>query len=314
MKLDPESLKRGYPAISPEFESRMRVMIHRLSSQKEEPPMKRTALKTVLVFSLITILLCSTAFALLSGGLEWYYNTRFTAYQTYEPEKYAAILQNLQTDIPQTASAQQQIRIGVQDAAWVEEQNFLAVSFAAAPLSPDTTELHPMWNLDADGSYVGPEGDPSPESDGEDRAIHWLWVNGAFGPVEEMIAPGKQLLLLELDQLYLNGDQLSDLATSMDAFRDEAGNVYTVLEAQLDFMRADYEEEMRQRMETHPEWKADYQAQLEKGLRLRSIIENAPDGMVNVTAVYTLTPYSADDALLYQGGQTGEISFQLQVK
>lgn len=316
MKLKPERLQRLYPPMSEDFENRMQEMLRRLPDQREERKMKRAAFRTVLAFSLVAILLCGTAFALIHQGLEWYYNNRFTAYQNHDPEKYAAILENLQTDIPQTPAAEDaDILVSVQDAAWVAEQNFLVVSLAASPANPEKAELHPLWNLDADGAYVGEEGNPNPQSDGEDRATHWLWVeNGKFGPVEEMIAPGKELLLIEMGEIFLDGRQLLGDGSSMDSYRDEEGNVYTVLEIQLDFMKPGYEAEMLQRMEASPEMKEYYQEMLEKNLYCKALIENDEDGVITLTAPYTLTRYSDDDTQLYQGGKKGEITFQLSIR
>ncbi len=316
MKITPEKLQRRYPEMTEDFVRRMQEMIHGLPSQKEERKMKRAAFRTVLVFSLVAVLLCGTAFALINQGLEWYYNNRFTAYQTHEPEKYAVILENLQTDVPQNPAAEEtDILLSVQDAAWVAEQHFLVVSFVAAPVNPETTELHPLWNLDADGAYVGEGGNPNPQSDGEDRAVHWLWVgNGNFGPVEEMIAPGKELLLIDMNAICLDGHELLGDNSSTDIYRDEAGNVHAVLEIQLDFMKPGYEADMLARMEQNPDMKEYYQEKLEKDLYCKALIENDADGVITLTAPYTLTRYSDDDTQLYQGGKEGEITFQLSIR
>ena len=314
MKLDPKRLQQHYPLMTPEAESRMLNLIHGLPSQMEEKPMKRIALRTILIFSLITILLCGTAFALVNQGLEWYYNHRFTAYQIHEPEKYQAIIDNLQFDLPQNSQTNDEIAIAVQNAAWIADQHFLAVSFIAAPRDPDTVELHPLWNLDADGAYVGNGGCEAPESDGVERAVHWLWTQEGFGPVSDMVAPGKELLLINMEELYLEGYRLLGDGSSADSYRDEEGHVHTILEIQLDFLKPGYEKEMQTLMEQQPELKTHYQQLLEQGIACKSLIENDTDGIITLTAPYTLTHYTEDDQMLYHGEKSGTITFQLKIQ
>ena len=87
----------------------------------------------------------------MSQGLEWDYTTRVSAYQQYEPEKYEAIMSHLQTDLPQTVS-DPDIHLAVQEASWAAEEKVLVISLVATPADPEHYELHPMWNLDADGA------------------------------------------------------------------------------------------------------------------------------------------------------------------
>lgn len=83
------------------------------------------------------------------------------------------------------------------------EKRALTLSIAAVPKEPDQVELHPMWNLDADGSYVGDSLEDY-EDDGEARAEHWLWTAKGCGPVTEFMEnPSKKLMLFEADEVYI---------------------------------------------------------------------------------------------------------------
>lgn len=278
-----EDLDRALGQTPKAFAVRMDMTLRML---KEERKMKKTTFRTVLVFVLAAAMLCTTAFALVSQGLEWYYDNRFTAYQQHEPEKYDAIMANLQTDVVQTVTEDPAVRIAVTETSWALEQRVLVTSVMAVAADPEHTELHPMWNMDADGAYVGPDGAADPAGDGEDRAVHWLWTTEGFGPVEEMVAPGKQLILLECDSVLLNGEHLLGDGSSVDAYVTGSGAVHTVLEVRLDEAQA---------------------AQL-----LASDTDG--DGVITLIVPYTVTEYTGDDAQLYTGGRTGSIAFELNIR
>lgn len=251
-----------------------------LLSLKEEKEMKRITFRTVVIVAIVAALLFTTAYALISQGLEWYYANRFTAYQEHEPEKYDAIMKNLTSEIPQTAAEDPQVKIAVTEASWAEEEKLLVVALTAEAADPEKNELHPMWNLDADGSYVGKDAVIDPQEDSEDRAEHWLWTNHGFGPVDEMIAAGKQLLLLDCDEILLDGESLG--FAGMDAYVDENERVQIVLEMRMD--------------ETQQN-------------RLAAAAKE--NGSLTLTTTYTVTTYTEDDEQLYLGGRTEEITFTL---
>lgn len=278
-----EDFDRALGATPQAFADRMDMTLRGL---KEEKEMKRTAFRTVFVFALAAVLLCTTAFAIVSQGLEWYYSNRFTAYQEHDPEKYEAIMANLHTDVVQTAADDPDVHIAVTETSWAAEQGVLVVSVMAAAADPEQTELHPMWNLDADGAYVGEGGATDPSADGEDRAVHWLWTKNGFGPVAEMIAPGKQLILLEVDAVHLDGERVLGDGSSMDAYVTESGAVHTVLEVRLD-----------------AEGAAEFFAADADG-----------DGVITLTVPYTVTAYTEDDVQLYTGGRKGSIEFELNIR
>jgi len=238
MKLDRQRLQTLYPQPTNAFACRMEQLVHSLPAQKEETKVKRLAVSTVLAWVLLAALLCATAYAVINYGMEWYYNNRFTAYQQYEPEKYQAILENKQAVTVQNSRPDDLISVAVQEAAWVPEKRFLSIILSAVPKDAARYELHPMWNLDLDGSYIGEGGDESPDSDGIDRAVHWLWTEKGFGPIDQVMSdPGKQLLLFEASEAYL-GMPEDDLplmgdGSSCDSFVSENGEVVTVLEIQM---------------------------------------------------------------------------------
>ena len=65
--------------------------------------MKKFALRTAVLTAAFILLLGGIAYAVINLGQEWYYNNRFTNYQTNHPEKHQAILDNLQKDPNQTS-------------------------------------------------------------------------------------------------------------------------------------------------------------------------------------------------------------------
>ena len=67
------------------------------------------------------------------------------------------------------------------------EHQTLVILMAAIPKDPVQAELHPQWNLDADGSYVSEEHLPDYAEDPKARSEHWLWTVNGFGPVKEMM-------------------------------------------------------------------------------------------------------------------------------
>ena len=314
MRLDQKRLQKLYPQMDEAFARRMEQMIHSLPVQKEDTQVKKTAFPALLAFVLLAVLGMATACAVIRYGLDWYYSTRFTAYQEHEPQKHAAIMEHLQSDLPQTAAGDELVHIQITEASLVQEERVMVAVLTASPKDPETYELHPMWNLDADGAYVGEGGAENPENDGEDRAVHWLWTSDGFGPAEQMIAEGKQLLLIDTGDIRLGGHQVLGDGSSMDAFVAEDGTVHTVLEVHLDMLADDYEETMRKQMADNPEYAAYLEKRLEGDLEIRRIIEEDADGTVTFTIPFTTTLYTDDDQQLYHGGQSGNITFEMKIK
>lgn len=281
MKLDQERLRRLYPHMEEDFSKRMEQMIHRLPQEKEEEPVKRFVLRTALVWALVTVMLCATAYAVISCGLEWYYSNRFTALQEVDPGKYDAIMANLQTDLKQFAVGDELIDIQVSEVSWSTQKNVLVVALTAAPRDGEAYELHPKWNLDADGCYVGEDGAPEPAEPDVERDHHWLWTENGFGPVHKMVAADKQLLLLDMQRVYLGGVPIGNAA--MDAYVGKDGAVHTVLDVPLT---------------------ADMAAHLQA--------VQVKDGGIVLEVPFTVTRYTEDDEQLYTGGKNGKVSFVLE--
>lgn len=305
-----EDLDRIFGATPQSFADRMDQTLLGL---KEEKEVKRFAFRTVMVFALITVLLCTTAFALVTQGLEWYYNNRFTAYQEHEPEKHNAIMENLQTEVPQAPVNDPDVNISVAETSWSLEQNVLVVSLVASPVDPAATELHPMDHLDADGSYMGKDYPVEPGS--EERNEHWLWTEAGHGPVAEMIAPGKQLLLLSGTNIYLDDIHLLGDMSSYDVYVSEDGAVHTVIEIRMeDFFDPAYADMAQEQIETYPD-RADFWInRLAEVERFRQIINDDEDGVITLRIPYTVTAYSEDDDQLYYGGRDGEVQFELKIR
>lgn len=308
-----------------------------LRGLKEDKPVKKITLRTLLVAALLALLLCGIAYAVITQGQEWYYHNRFTAYQEHEPDKYKAIMSHLKVDPPQEGWDDEAVVARVQDVAWAPEGRTLTLSIAAAPKHPEQVELHPMWNLDADGSYVGDSLEDYAD-DEEARAEHWLWTEKGFGPVAEMMEdPSKTLMLFEADEVYIgtpegvaktrelemrpteegytgwSPDGVSIGGGSMDAFDGEDGTVITVLEMPLDFLKADYERDISTAEYMDEEWKARQMKWYREAIKAfeRYTDEN---GMLSLCVPYEVTEYmDADEATLYSPGKTGYLAFQVDV-
>lgn len=314
MKMDQKRLEKLYPAMTDAFSMRMEQLIHSLPQQKEEVKVKRMAMRTVLIWAVLTVLLCATAYAVITYGLEWYYNNRFIAYQQNEPETYAAIMDHVQTALEQSVVGDDLIDIRVENASWVTEKNLVVVMLRAQAKNPDQYELHPMWNLDADGAYVSKEMVASMPFDSELRSEHWLWTETGFGPIEERVAPGKELLLFDAKDLCLNGNGIHGDGSSMDCFVGEDGAVYCVLEARLELMQDDYKAQMEQRMTDDPALASDIQDMLEADLHSREEINSDEDGVLTLEVPFVVTSYTDDDEQLYLGGEPGSITFQMKIR
>ena len=200
---------------------------------EEEKPMKRLTLRMVLLTALLLALLSGIACAVVSQGMEWYYHNRFTAYQEYEPQKHEAILNHRQAVQVQEGMEDPLVSVQVCEASWVQEHEMLVISLAAVPVDGGAYELHPAWNLDADGSYVGAESLAEYADDPEARAEHWLWTEKGFGPVgQTMSDPAKTLLLFEAADACLGAmkENLSMMISdsSMDCYVNENGEVMTL--------------------------------------------------------------------------------------
>lgn len=290
-----EELDRAMGKPPASFDEKMR---RTLRSLQVERPRRRVNIRRAAVLGVALVVVCSTALALVSQGMGWYYSNRFTAYQVHEPERYEAIMSHLQTDVEQTRTPDEEIDIAVTEISWAPEQQIMVVEVTAAALDQAHVELHPMENLDADGSYVG-EGNLGLYPDDEEaRETHWLWTENGFGPVDEMITPGKELLLVSCGWVYLDGDLLIGDMSSMDCYVREDGSVHTVIEVRMDFLQQGDATEMDS-------------GDVLLAEKMRGAMEK---GELMLTIPYTVTHYTTDDDALYHGGRKGEISFMVHIR
>ena len=201
-----------------------------LQQIQEGKPEKKFALRTAILAAAILLLLSGIAYAVINLGQEWYFNHRFTNFQTNHPEKHQAILENLQEPPTQKnqGKASDIIAFQVVDAAWAKGQGVFTLSVSATPILTDKDELHPLGALNGDGCY---DAKPNPD-DPDIRTEHWLSTEKGFGtPDQVMLHPDKRLLLLDLWDTFYIGD--SDTALPMwssDQFTTRDGPVMGVFE------------------------------------------------------------------------------------
>lgn len=253
----------------------------------EEKPMKQFTLRTALVTALLLALLGSIAYAVVTQGMEWYYNNRFTAYQQYEPEKHEDIMKHRQTVDEQNVETDDLVRVEVREASWAPEHQTLVILLAAVPQNSEAVELHPAWNLDADGSYVGAENLALYADDPEVRAEHWLVTDKGFGPVREMMRdPAKQLLLFDTVGVHMadakTGTRLMGDMSSVDCYVNEAGEVMTVIEAHIEQALGEYAAQH--------------------------------GGTLRLSVPYTVTHYSDNDQQMHDSRYTKNVTFEMRLE
>ena len=300
-----KDLDRAFGNTPPAFTGR----INQTLAQLEDKPRRIPRLRAALIVAAVLALLCGIAYAVIMQGQAWYYNNRVTAYQEHEPQKHQAIMDSLQIVTRQEQTEGTPVRVTVQDAAWVPQEKLLTVSLRAVETDPQTQELHPMWNLDPDGSYVGDDAEALAE-DEEARSKHWLLTEKGFGPVREMMNDGsKELLLFEADRVLLgtpdNAVEILGNGSSMDSFVGEDNAVITVLKIELPWQvmaREDMEEAQKERLV----------AQAQKA---REALSAQADGELSLCVPYEVFPYvEDDDEALYTGGVKGWVSFRIRVE
>ncbi len=300
------ALDQAIGPVPSSFSHQLRQTLTKLPDKKPRP--RRVPRAVILAAALTLLLLCGAACAAIFQGQDWYYSNRFTAYQQYEPEKYQAIIEHLVTTPPQETSAAGSVSVTVQDVSWAPEQQALTVSLAAQAADAAQFELHPLWNLDADGAYSDDPDDP------EAHSQHYLWTQDGFGPVRDMMRDGsKTLLLFECNQVLMDGKLQVPGDASMDAFLGEDGQVITVLEASLEWLDEATDEWYRSEIDKNPALANHYQSLLEKRQRARDIVA-ASNSELTLTLPYTVFTYmDEDDEAMHASAQQGSISFTLRI-
>ncbi len=239
-------LDKAFPQTPIEFTRRIDQTLRTI---KEEPPVKKFTTRTILIAAAITLTLAGIAYAVLTYGQEWYYNTRFTAYQQHEPEKHQAIMENMQTDIPQESNgaAAKLVDVNIQDASWAGEKRVFTLSLTASAKDSEKYELHSLSEMDGDGLYTSSIDAGDPDS----RNVHWLGTSKGFGlPKDVMADSGKQLLLIDLEKYLYIGETQSVLPGYMtDVFTTQEGPVMAVHEYDLKLAQTAEVEKMFQDVE-----------------------------------------------------------------
>lgn len=215
-----KQLQNVYGDVPPATHAAFQRALSSPERTRGETTVKKRIVAVPVLVVLLVLLVGGAAYAAVSEVMNWYYTNRFDIRERY-PEQYETMMSHVITDIPQEQSKDDTIIVRVPEAIWVPEDGTRSISAIAAPINPDEVELHPLWNLDADGSYVGSSYDPDTLEEGsEDRPDHWLWTEKGCGPVLEMMEdPSKQLLLIDFTSFY-----------SLDALDYENGSVLFMLE------------------------------------------------------------------------------------
>lgn len=215
-----KQLQNVYGDVPPATHAAFQRALSSPERTRGETTVKKRIVAVPVLVVLLVLLVGGAAYAAVSEVMNWYYTNRFDIRERY-PEQYETMMNHVITDIPQEQSKDDTIIVRVPEAIWVPEDGTRSISAIAEPINRDEVELHPLWNLDADGSYVGSSYDPDTLEEGsEDRPDHWLWTEKGCGPVLEMMEdPSKQLLLIDFTSFY-----------SLDALDYENGSVLFMLE------------------------------------------------------------------------------------
>jgi hypothetical protein len=242
---------------------------------------------------------------------------------------------NMVENPEQTQCEDNQVQVTIQDVSWAPEADIMTISFRATPKSPEHNELHSMWALDTDGSYIGEGGSITVTDDSEDRAIHWLWrtdieLDGprgyghipGYGPVPDMMDDSsKQLLLLDYagTNIIINSTEIENavdmfpMESSMDMFRTTAGDVYFVGKFDLSWLKEEYDQEMQKRAEETPDMKDYYDQRISIAQAARERI-----GEEGITCVltYRVVEYTEgmNDMDLYTNGGGRSVQFIIRPK
>lgn len=273
---------------------------------------KKLSLSLVFALALAAVTLTGLAAGLVFGQ-EWYQRYR-DGLAAADPGKYSAILEKLTTPVSQEATEHSLVHVTVQDASWVPEREVLAFTMRAVLKDPAHDELYPLWDLDPDGAYVGGDLPQATDGDSEDRADHWLWRHdGESGevtrygrPADVMDDPAKTLLLIEADQVLLNGAAATN---SMDAIRLSDGSCMFYYECSLDWLDEAYDAQIAVRAQEHPERQAYYDQLVQQAQANRAALTSGSGLTCTVPYRVVALTGSTTDEELYLGGEPGSVTF-----
>jgi len=304
------------------------------NAKGEEPVVKKISASMILVI----VLLCLAITAIAAGIIynqDWWWNNRNSMEKSDKPELYEAVMANMVENPEQIQCEDDQVQLTIQDVSWAPEADIMTISFKATPKHPNQDELHSMWALDTDGSYIGEGGSVTVTDDSEDRAMHWLWrtdigLEGSggyghipgYGPVSDMMDDrSMHLLLLDYTgtNIIINSDEAENavdmfpMESSMDMFRTTSGDVYFVGKFDLSWLREEYDQEMRQRAEETPDMKEYYDQRISIAQAARERI-----GKEGITCIltYRVVEYTEemDDMDLYTNESGRSVQFIIRPK
>ncbi len=223
MKRQQISRERVYGPI-PEAVSRR--LAYTLEHLEEEPQMKKRSIPVLVAVALLV--LAGLAYAAVTGGLQWYYETRFD----YGGNLPRDVAQRIQSDIPQQTRENPLVNVAVVGAAWLgqgldansPDSEVLDILIRAWMKDPDRYEMVPDGAIDTDGARGEEERLEHPlYAHRADEA--WLWANGTHGPVDQVMKDSAKELLLfrvNIDDLWAEWAYGVPLPmSSYDAFIDE---------------------------------------------------------------------------------------------
>ena len=288
----------------------------------EEPVVRKISTTFILTVAILAITVTALAAGIIYNQ-NWYYNeNNGRVLKENNLVAYEAILANITENPEQSQSNSDLVDVVIQDVSWAPEAEMLTISFRASVKDPALYELHGMWALDTDGSYIGEGGSTTVTDDSEDRAMHWLWrtfeteeYSGPrrYGPPAEMMDDGnKKLLLIERNDITLFDGTL-DVFGSMDMLRTPEGDVIFVEEVSLDWLSEEYDQRMKEYGEQYPDSLDSVNARVAAAQAVR---EKLAEGVIPCKLSYTVVEYTEgmDDQELYTGGEHGSIEFIIRPK
>ena len=311
-------LERAFPQTPTGFHQSVEQTLLNL----KEEPMKKSALRVVMLAALITTLLAGIAYAVIQYGQEWSFDTRFTNFQNHKPEEYRAIVDGLQKDLPYqvTGPATELVELQVLDAAWAPKKSIATLSLLAFARDEGGYELHDLQEMDTDGALVG-RIDPDDE---ESRMDHWLWTTKGFGlPKDTMIHPEKQLLLINnWGEIFIGESDTALPMGSSDSFTTSDGPVMSVYMFDLDLLDSAAIDAMID-LENVPEGydKTEYNNMQKETLRwlkergakaAQAIIENTDDeGFLSLRYLFSVQTFQDNS---FGEEIPGEIRFKVKIR
>ena len=280
-----------------------------------------------LVIALALMAITAVAIATsITYNQEWWWQNRIAGGKEEYPEQYQAIMANLIENPEQAQSEDSLVAITIQDVSWAPEADALTISFKAVPKDPAHYELHGLWDLDPDGSYIGEGGSTTvTEAGDEDRAMHWLWRHDVdlewpesdwygnipgYGPVMDMMDDNsKHLLLIDYahEAELITGSPI--MHGSMDEFRISTGEVIFVIECDLDWLHEEYDQKMMDQAKEYPERREYFEEQIALAKKGRSQVQSGEG--IRCAFKYSVVEYTEgmDDLALYTGGTHGTVEF-----